>query len=146
MYVARPRWLGHRPPPRVDAVGRPPAHPYPVSTEAKPHLLSSPREAAINTPPPPLLSSPFTTATASPDADTLECPSNVVEQEHCPHAALLPRADRCEESPKPPHVVHHFHRGRLIDGHQLWPSPALGFTTMRAPLRLVPQSPASQNR
>jgi hypothetical protein len=33
----------------------PPASPYPLSAEAKPHLFSPPRKAAIGTPPPPLL-------------------------------------------------------------------------------------------
>jgi hypothetical protein len=57
----------------------------------------------------PLLSSPFTSATPAPDVNALECPSNNAEQEHRPHAALLPQADRCEGSPKPPHIVRHFH-------------------------------------
>jgi hypothetical protein len=69
----------------------------------------------------PLLSSPFPSATATPNADALECPSNATAQEHHPQVALLPRASRCEVSPKPPHVVRHFHREHLIDGRHLWP-------------------------
>jgi hypothetical protein len=70
----------------------------------------------------PLLSSPFASSTAAPDADTLECPSNAAEQEHHPHAALLPLAVHCEESSKPPHAVRRFHRDTsstaAISGHR----------------------------
>jgi hypothetical protein len=69
----------------------------------------------------PLLSSPFPSATATPNTDALECPSNATAQEHHPQVALLPRASRCEVSPKPPHVVRHFHREHLVDGRHLWP-------------------------
>jgi hypothetical protein len=129
-YAATPRWLSHPLPPRIGDVGRPPAtfaprappqaRPYPLSVEAKPHLLSSTREAAIGTPPPPLLSSLFTSATAAPNTDALECPSNATEQEYRPQASLLPQAGRCEESLKPPHVVRRFRRG----SHRWPPSPA----------------------
>jgi hypothetical protein len=81
----------------------------------------------------PLLSSPFTSTTAAPDVDTLECPSNAAEQEHRPQATLLPRASHYEQSPKPPHVVRRFHRGCLVNGRHLWPPSALDFTTTRSP-------------
>jgi hypothetical protein len=81
----------------------------------------------------PLLSSLFASASVAPDVDALECPSNAAEQEHRPQAALLPRAGRCEETPKPPHAVRHFHRERLVNGRHLWPPPALSFTTTRSP-------------
>jgi hypothetical protein len=92
------------------------------------------KKGAIGTPPPPLLSSPFASATAAPDADALEYPSNTIEQEHRPQAALLPRADCCEESPKLPHVVLHFRRGCLTNGRHLRPLLAPGFSTTRSPM------------
>jgi hypothetical protein len=104
---------------------RPPPHVALRGAHRRGLLLSSPFTHAS-----PLLSSPFASATAAPDTDALECPSNAAEQEHHPHAVLLPRAGHCEESPKPPHAMRHFHQGRLIDGRHLWPPLTLVFTTI----------------